>query len=230
MLQLTDPSTLKNLNEQSFYDVGYYTQFLPEDMDKYFKHDCFGYYKQHEYYGTQKFGVLIREESIKIVDALKRVQKGMQVDWSKVMSMGKEEQREFVDDENHYIHLFEELSNYVYELVKPLRGNESFKRTWGSSVVSDTLVNSVLNNLDKVTDPKAVLKAAVEWVNNLEVPPSPGDFNKRYQKIDDPEVGKLIKKEGDSKELPVLPLVNRLSHAASYFWDTPSFKNIFLGG
>lgn len=42
------------------------------------------------------------------------------------------------------MHLFNDLSNRVYEQVKGLREEENFKRTWGSSVVSDTLVNSVL--------------------------------------------------------------------------------------
>lgn len=36
-----------------------------------------------------------------------------------------------------------------------------------------------------------------------------------------------LPRKGEEKGLP---LVNRLAHNASYFWDTPSFKNIFLGG
>jgi hypothetical protein len=114
------------------------------------------------------------------------------------------------------VHLFNDLSNRVYEQVKGLRGQESFKRTWGSSIPSDTIVNSVLNRLHTLKDPLKTLEEAVQVVINTEIAPSPGDFNSRFEKM----------------ELPsgVLELKNRVAKNSSYFWDTPSFKNVFLGG
>jgi len=66
------------------------------------------------------------------------------------MKLPPPERQDYVNDENNYMHLFNDLSNRIYEKVRPLRGNENFKRTWGSSVVSDTIVNSVLNNLHRI--------------------------------------------------------------------------------
>jgi len=48
------------------------------------------------------------------------------------------------------------------------------------------------------------------------VAPSPADFNTRFEKL------KL--------STTSLPLKNKLAKNSSYFWDTPSFKNVFLGG
>lgn len=65
-------------------------------------------------------------------------------------------------------------------------------------------------------DPFAVLKEAVDAVNNLKVPLSPADFAKRYEYFD-LSTGRL-------------PLINKVADNARFFWRTPSFKNVFLGG
>ena len=79
--QIIDPSTLKDINDHTFYDIGWYINFLQEDMERYFKHECFGNYSLKEYFATKKFGVQIRSEGIRIVNILKRIQNPAKVDW-----------------------------------------------------------------------------------------------------------------------------------------------------
>ena len=130
--------------------MGYYYEFLNDDMNTVFKHECFGRYKEMEYYGTNKFGVMIREESIAIVEALKRIQNPKSVEWNNIAKMTKRELKEYLNDEENYMHLFNELSNAVYAEAKKYRGKEHFTRIWGSSVISDTIVNSILRNLSDI--------------------------------------------------------------------------------
>ena len=75
-------------------------------MNSVFTHECFGTYKDMEYFGTNKFGVMIREESIAITNALKRLQEAKPVHWEAIHQMSKEELKEYVEDEEHYMHIF----------------------------------------------------------------------------------------------------------------------------
>lgn len=86
--EVPDPTITKPLNEHSTYDIGYYCEFLNEDMGSLFTHECFGVYKDMEYFGTNKFGVMIREESIAITNALKRLQDARPVHWEALRQMG----------------------------------------------------------------------------------------------------------------------------------------------
>ena len=104
--EIPDPTITKPLNEHSTYDIGYYCDFLNEDMNTVFKHECFGTYKDMEYNGTEKFGVMIREESISITNALRRIGDAKPVDWTTVLGFEREKLREYVNDEDNYIHLF----------------------------------------------------------------------------------------------------------------------------
>ena len=51
------------------------------------------------------------------------------------------------------MHIFNEISNVIYAEAKKYRGNEHFVRIWGSSVISDTIVNSIIRNLHKIKNP-----------------------------------------------------------------------------
>lgn len=41
---IIDPTIVKNINEHTEYDVGFYCLFSSEDMKRAFKHHCFGQY------------------------------------------------------------------------------------------------------------------------------------------------------------------------------------------
>ena len=58
--------------------------------------------------------------------------------------MEAEERLEYVNHEEHYPAMFQELSNYIMEKVKHLKKEENYLRIWGNSVICDTLVNSIL--------------------------------------------------------------------------------------
>lgn len=111
---LSDPTITKPLNEHSAYDIGSYCLFQDSDMEAVFQHDCFGLFKEMEYYGTSKFGVMLRQESISITNALRRIQNAVPVDWDTLLKMEKKELKEYINDEEHYMHLFNEISNAVY--------------------------------------------------------------------------------------------------------------------
>lgn len=112
------------------------------------------------------------------------------------------------------MHIFTEISNALYEEVKQYRAHEHFVRIWGSSVISDTIVNSIMRNLHVIKDPKDYAKRCVTAVMALKHPYSPADFH---------EVKHLNVE-------PRIELSNTVPKNASFFWKTPSFKNVFLGG
>ncbi len=88
-------------------------------------------------------------------------------------------------------------------------------RVWGSSVISDTLAISIINILPSISNIDTYLQKAVTHIMELEVAVSPLDFLSRF------------------KELPlepVLPITRTLPEMVQFYFDTPSFKSIFLGG
>lgn len=92
---------------------------------------------------------------------------------------------------------------------------EHYNRTWGSSCISDTLVNSVLQNLHQHNDVFAMIDQCIQQVELLSVKPSNLDFLKRY------------------KELPTEPpikLFDNVPYFCRFSYKTPSFKSLFLGG
>lgn len=157
---------------------------------------------------------MIREESISITNALKRIQEAKPVDWTSLLAMSNEDLREHVNDEENYLHIFNEISNAIYAEAKKYRAEENFVRIWGSSVISDTLVNSIIRNLHKIKEPLEYAKKCVTSIMSLSHPPSPGDFHEvKYLDIE-----------------PRIKLTNQVPKNTRFFWKTPSFKSVFLGG
>ena len=66
--------------------------------------------------------------------------------------MDGEERLEYVNHQERYPVMFQELSNYVMEKVSHLKKEENYMRIWGNSVICDTLVNSILQEADKFED------------------------------------------------------------------------------
>lgn len=48
-----------------------------------------------------------------------------------------------------------------------MKGKENFMRIWGNSVISDTLVNSILQSIDKVDDVFAMADQAIQKVMEI---------------------------------------------------------------
>lgn len=90
-------------------------------------------------------------------------------------------------------------------------------RIWGSSVISDTIVNSIIRQLDDIKNPFQYARKCVQSVMKLKHPPSPADFHK-------------VKELHVNSKHSRLQLSNSVPTNAGFFWKTPSFKNIFLGG
>ena len=101
------------------------------------------------------------------------------------------------------------------EQVKPLKKNENYLRIWGNSVICDTLVNSILQNIDQIDNVLEMADQAIEQVMNQEVDPSANDFTKRFKVLD---------------TNPPLKIFKGVPYFASFNYKTPSFKSVFLGG
>lgn len=86
-----------------------------------------------------------------------------------------------MNNENHYPVLFEELTNYIMEKVRPLKAEEKYMRIWGNSVICDTLVNSILQSIDQIDNVFDMADQAIEKVNNMDIDPSANDFTKRFK-------------------------------------------------
>lgn len=86
IITFTDPTILKPINEQSYYDVASYTLFSSEDHKAVFKNKPFGIYSK-ELEHTEKFCVMIRKESIGITNVMKIYQNTQPIDWNLVHSL-----------------------------------------------------------------------------------------------------------------------------------------------
>lgn len=111
--------------------------------------------------------------------------------------------------------LFQELSNYIFSKVKAFKGKETFMRIWGSSVISDTLVNSLLQNIHLFDDIFAMADQAIEKVMEIEIDPSAEDFSKRFPEL---------------PTSPPLKTYTQLPYFARFNYTTPSCKSVFMGG
>lgn len=88
-------------------------------------------------------------------------------------------------------------------------------RLWGNCIATDGIVNSVLQNIHQIDNVFNVIDQAIDYLNNLEITTSAEDFAKRI---------KIIPSN------PPLPIVTTLPSYCKYYYTTPSFKNVFLGG
>lgn len=77
--------------------------------------------------------------------------------------------------------LFQELSNYIYARTKQYKRQENYMRIWGNSVITDTLVNSILQGIDQFDDVFQMADQAVQKVMDIEISPSASDFTKRFK-------------------------------------------------
>ncbi len=97
IITFLDPTSLKNINEHTYYDVGSYTLFSDEDFRTVFKNKCFGIYEK-EYEVTKKFSMMIRKESIGIANVMKILQGAQKVNWEALQQMAPEERLEYVNN------------------------------------------------------------------------------------------------------------------------------------
>jgi len=64
-----------------------------------------------------------------------------------------------------------------------MRNDSKYLRIWGSSVISDTLVSSIIQNIDKVSDVFEMADQAIQKVMEQEIEPSAGDFTQRFKEL-----------------------------------------------
>lgn len=158
---------------------------------------------------------MIRNESIGISNVMKTIQNGQPVDWKALQALSPREREQFVNNEHNYILLFQELTNYIMDKVHTLKDTENYMRIWGNSVITDTLVNSLLQHIQHTDNIFALADQAIQKVLTLDVDPSALDFTKRFKQLDTD---------------PVLPIAKTPPYFASFNYQTPSFKSVFLGG
>lgn len=182
IITFQDPTILKGINEHSYYDVGSYILFSNEDHRTVFKNKSFGV-QEKEYEITGKFSIMVRKESIGILNVMKTIQHSKPIDWQQLHLLSPQERLDYVNNEQRYPVLFQELSNYIMEKVKGLKKQENYLRIWGNSVICDTLVNSILQGLDQIPDAFEMADQAIEVVMNQEVDPSASDFTQRFQEL-----------------------------------------------
>lgn len=107
-----------------------------------------------------------------------------------------------------------ELSHLVYQHAQKYRSHVEYYRVWGGSVVTDVIVNSILQDAEAIRDARNIAKNLVDEVMTISPLPSPLDFAKRFKTMPGTEIA-------TKTELP--PNVR-------YFCRTPSLKSMFLGG
>lgn len=146
---------------------------------------------------------------------MRAIQNAKPVDWNLLHSKDPAARLEFINNEHNYPVLFQELTNYIMEKVKPLKSQENYMRIWGNSVICDTLVNSILQSIDQFDNVFEMADQAVEKVMSQEVDPSAQDFTKRFKELD---------------TTPPLKIYKGVPYFASFNYKTPSFKSVFLGG
>lgn len=115
---------------------------------------------------------MLRKESVGIANVMRIIQNAGKADWEGLLQKSPEEREEFVNNEDNYPVLFQELSNFIMEKVQGFKGKESYMRIWGNSVICDTLVNSLLQNIAQLDDVFAMAEQCIEKVMALEVDPS----------------------------------------------------------
>lgn len=108
---------------------------------------------------------------------MKRIQNAQPVDWDALKKMSSHDLKEYINDEENYMHVFNAISNSLYEEAKKHRSHEHFVRIWGSSVLSDIIVNSIIRDLHTIPNPLEYAKKCVKAVMKLKHPPSPGDIH-----------------------------------------------------
>jgi hypothetical protein len=139
----------------------------------------------------------------------------MKQEWQTIVQLPKTERFEHINDEVLYPLLFSDLSNHIFSIVKKLKDNENFMRIWGSSVVVDTICHSVIQNLHLIDDPFGFVEREVNEIMEMKIAPSQNDFAKRF------------------KEVPCnadIEVKSQPPYYAKFYYQTPSFKNVFLGG
>ena len=99
--------------------------------------------------------------------------------------------------------------------MQKYRGSPDYNRVWGSSTISDIIINSVLQHTQTLHDSVNIALDITEHVMRLDPLPSANDFAYRFRKMPGYEHIET------QKELP--PNVR-------FYCRTPSFKSFFLGG
>ena len=158
---------------------------------------------------------MVRKESIGIANVMKILQQAQPVDWQRLHQLSPQEKTEFVNNEFNYPCLFQELSNYIMQKVAPLKKSEKYMRIWGNSVICDTLVNSILQSLGDIEDAFTMADQAIQIVMDLDIDPSAGDFSQRFKHL---------------STTPPIKIYKVVPYFASFNYQTPSFKSVFLGG
>jgi hypothetical protein len=64
-----------------------------------------------------------------------------------------------------------------------MKKQENYMRLWGNSVICDTLVNSILQNIDKFENVFQMADQAIGQVMSQKVDPSANDFTKRFKQL-----------------------------------------------
>jgi len=67
---------------------------------------------------TEKFSIMVRNESIGITNVMKILQNGKNIDWQAFHKMEPEDRVEYVNNEKRYPLMFQDLTNYIMEKVK----------------------------------------------------------------------------------------------------------------
>lgn len=194
--------------------MGSYTLFSSEDQKAVFKNKPFGVFSK-ELEHTGKFSVMIRKESIGITNVMKTLQDTSDISWEEFHALGPQERLEFVNNETNYPILFQQLTNYIMDKVKPFKKQEDYIRIWGNSIICDTIVNSILQSSDQFDSVFDMADQAIQVVMNQEVAPSASDFTKRFKQLE---------------TNPTLKIYKEVPYFASFNYRTPSFKSVFLGG
>ena len=98
-------------------------------------------------------------------------------------SMTNEQREQYINDEENYPILFNQLSNKLYEKVQKYRNHPEYGRIWGSSVISDTIINSVLQHLETVHNAVDIVLDIADQVMQIDPLPSSNDFAYRIRKM-----------------------------------------------
>ena len=110
----------EELSKHTFEDIGKYTIFPPKMWKRMFPSSLFGNYEKDELFYSNIFGLMTREEGLRITNDLARLTLPHErnVDYEKLMTLENTGvKHEIVKDEQKFVAILQDFSNSVLDYI-----------------------------------------------------------------------------------------------------------------
>ena len=116
----------EELSKHTYEDVGKYTVFPYKMWKKMFPSKLFGNYEKDELFYSKTFGIMTREEGLKITNDLSRLTLPHErnVDYEKLMTLENTEvKHEIVKDDQKFVAILQDFSNDILDYINNQNDN-----------------------------------------------------------------------------------------------------------